>query len=146
MNAASSPSTGSTSSASEFKRLGVVGDWEHPYTTMAYSAEAGIFRELGKFLLSGQLYRGKKSVMWSVVEKTALADAEVEYMDHTSTTIMVRFPVVRASIRRSMAPRADLDDDALDHAGQSRGRLWRRHRLPRDRGDRGRRWLARPGR
>ena len=82
---------------SEFQRLGVIGDWDHPYTTMAYAAEAGIFRELAKFLLSGQLYRGKKSVMWSVVEKTALADAEVEYHDHTSTTITVRFPVVRAS-------------------------------------------------
>ncbi len=82
---------------SEFKRLGVIGDWQHPYTTMAYAAEAGIFRELAKFLLSGALYRGKKSVMWSVVEKTALADAEVEYHDHTSDTITVRFPVVRAS-------------------------------------------------
>ncbi|HEX5078635.1 MAG TPA: isoleucine--tRNA ligase [Geminicoccaceae bacterium] len=81
----------------EFKRLGVIGDWDRPYTTMAFAAEAGIFRELAKFLLSGQLYRGKKSVMWSVVEKTALADAEVEYHDHTSTTITVRFPVVRAS-------------------------------------------------
>ncbi|MGH6897273.1 MAG: isoleucine--tRNA ligase [Geminicoccaceae bacterium] len=81
----------------EFKRLGVVGDWEHPYTTMEYQAEAGIFRELAKFLLSGQLYRGKKSVMWSVVEKTALAEAEVEYRDHTSTTIIVRFPVVEAA-------------------------------------------------
>jgi isoleucyl-tRNA synthetase len=80
----------------EFKRLGVVGDWDHPYTTMEYQAEAGIFRELAKFLLSGQLYRGKKSVMWSVVEKTALAEAEVEYRDHTSTTIIVRFPVVEA--------------------------------------------------
>ena len=80
----------------EFKRLGVVGDWDHPYTTMAYQAEAGIFRELAKFLLSGELYRGKKSVMWSVVEKTALAEAEVEYRDHTSTTIIVRFPVAEA--------------------------------------------------
>jgi isoleucyl-tRNA synthetase len=81
----------------EFERLGVVGDWQHPYTTMDYQAEAGIFRELAKFLLSGELYRGKKSVMWSVVEKTALAEAEVEYHDHTSTTITVRFPVVQAS-------------------------------------------------
>jgi isoleucyl-tRNA synthetase len=81
----------------EFERLGVVGDWQHPYTTMDYKAEAGIFRELAKFLLSGELYRGKKSVMWSVVEKTALAEAEVEYHDHTSTTIIVRFPVVQAS-------------------------------------------------
>jgi isoleucyl-tRNA synthetase len=77
----------------EFKRLGVIGDWDNPYTTMAYAAEAGIFRELAKFLLSGQLYRGKKSVMWSVVEKTVLAEAEVEYRDHTSPTITVRFPV-----------------------------------------------------
>jgi isoleucyl-tRNA synthetase len=82
----------------EFQRLGVIGDWQHPYTTMAYQAEAGIFRELAKFLLAGELYRGKKSVMWSVVEKTALAEAEVEYHDHTSTTIIVRFPVVRASL------------------------------------------------
>ncbi|MGF1560739.1 MAG: isoleucine--tRNA ligase [Geminicoccaceae bacterium] len=77
----------------EFKRLGVEGDFKNPYTTMAYQAEAGIFRELAKFLLNGSLYRGKKSVMWSVVEKTALAEAEVEYYDHTSTTIYVRFPI-----------------------------------------------------
>ena len=81
----------------EFMRLGVVGDWDNPYTTMAYDAEAVIYRELGKFLLSGQLYRGKKSVMWSVVEKTALAEAEVEYHDVTSTTIWVRFPLTRPS-------------------------------------------------
>jgi isoleucyl-tRNA synthetase len=78
---------------SEFKRLGVVGDWDDPYTTMNFAAEAGIYRELAKFLLGGQLYRGRKSVMWSVVEKTALAEAEVEYHDHTSTTIYVRFPL-----------------------------------------------------
>ncbi|MCX7630086.1 MAG: isoleucine--tRNA ligase [Geminicoccaceae bacterium] len=80
----------------EFQRLGVAGDWENPYTTMAFASEAVIYRELAKFLLSGQLYRGKKSVLWSVVEKTALADAEVEYHDHTSTTIWVRFPVVES--------------------------------------------------
>jgi len=84
--------------SAEFQRLGVAGDWREPYTTMAFSAEAGIFRELAKFLLNGQLYRGKKSVMWSVVEKTALADAEVEYHDHTSTTIWVRFPVAGSSL------------------------------------------------
>ncbi|MGI9418433.1 MAG: isoleucine--tRNA ligase, partial [Geminicoccaceae bacterium] len=77
----------------EFKRLGCLGDWDNPYTTMNYKAEAGIFRELAKFAMSDQLYRGRKSVMWSVVEKTALAEAEVEYHDHTSTTIIVRFPV-----------------------------------------------------
>ena len=81
----------------EFKRLGVVGDWDHPYTTMSYAAEAQIVRELGKFLMNGGLYKGAKPVMWSVVEKTALAEAEVEYHDHTSTTIWIRFPVIKAS-------------------------------------------------
>ena len=81
----------------EFKRLGVLGDWDHPYTTMAYEAEAQIVRELGKFLMNGGLYKGSKPVMWSVVEQTALAEAEIEYHDHTSTTIWVRFPVVKAS-------------------------------------------------
>jgi isoleucyl-tRNA synthetase len=82
----------------EFKRLGVIGDWKRPYTTMAFAAEAQIARELGKFLMNGGLYRGAKPVMWSVVEKTALADAEVEYHDHTSTTIWVRFPVHRTRV------------------------------------------------
>jgi len=82
----------------EFQRLGVIGDWKAPYTTMAFPAEGQIARELGKFLMNGSLYRGAKPVMWSVVEKTALADAEVEYHDHTSTTIWVRFPVHRAPI------------------------------------------------
>jgi isoleucyl-tRNA synthetase len=82
----------------EFKRLGVLGNWADPYTTMAYPAEAQIVRELGKFLMNGGLYRGSKAVMWSPVEKTALAEAEVEYHDHTSTTIHVRFPVVKPSI------------------------------------------------
>jgi len=81
----------------EFKRLGVAGDWENPYTTMAFAAEAQIAREIGKFLMNGSLYKGSKPVLWSVVEKTALAEAEVEYHDHTSTTIHVRFPVVKAS-------------------------------------------------
>ncbi|SDH70399.1 isoleucine--tRNA ligase [Roseospirillum parvum] len=80
--------------AEEFQRLGVIGDWRQPYTTMAPKAEAQIVRELAHFATSGALYRGAKPVMWSVVEKTALADAEVEYADHTSTTIWVRFPVV----------------------------------------------------
>ena len=80
----------------EFKRLGVEGDWDHPYTTMTNAAEATIAREMGKFLLDGSLYKGVKPVMWSVVEKTALAEAEVEYHDHTSVTIWVKFPVVTA--------------------------------------------------
>ena len=77
----------------EFKRLGVVGDFDNYYSTMSYDAEAQIVRELGKFLLDGSLYQGFKPVLWSTVEKTALADAEVEYMDHTSNAIFVPFKV-----------------------------------------------------
>ena len=67
----------------EFKRLGVEGDWEHPYTTMSFDAEATIAAELMKFAMNGMLYRGSKPVMWSVVEHTALAEAEVEYEEIT---------------------------------------------------------------
>ena len=81
----------------EFQRLGVLGDWHNPYTTMAYDAEATIAAELGKILMDGSLYRGAKPVMWSPVEKTALAEAEIEYEDHTSTTIYARFPVRQPS-------------------------------------------------
>ncbi|WP_027523053.1 isoleucine--tRNA ligase [Bradyrhizobium sp. Ec3.3] len=77
----------------EFKRLGVIGDWAHPYATMSYPAEAQIARELMKFAANGTLYRGSKPVMWSVVEKTALAEAEVEYEDYTSDMVWVKFPV-----------------------------------------------------
>ena len=78
----------------EFKRLGVIGDWEHPYSTMNFSAEAVIAAEIMKFAMNGLLYRGSKPVMWSVVEKTALAEAEVEYHDYQSDMIWVKFPVV----------------------------------------------------
>src|ERR1700753_2139288 len=77
----------------EFKRLGIIGDWDHPYATMSYPAEAQIARELMKFAHNGTLYRGSKPVMWSVVEKTALAEAEVEYEDYTSDTVWVKFPI-----------------------------------------------------
>ncbi len=80
----------------EFKRLGVDGDWDHYYSTMKYSSEATIVAELGKFLMNGGLYKGSKAVLWSVVEKTALAEAEIEYHDHTSDTVHVRFPVVKS--------------------------------------------------
>jgi len=83
----------------QFKRLGVVGDWENYYSTMSYDAEAQIVRELGKFLKEGSLYRGFKPVLWSTVEKTALADAEVEYQDHKSDTIYVCFPVKSSKIK-----------------------------------------------
>ncbi len=82
----------------EFKRLGVTGDWDNPYLTMDFKAEALIAKELLKFAESGQLYRGSKPVMWSVVEKTALAEAEIEYQDYTSDAIYVKFPVVQADL------------------------------------------------
>src|SRR3989440_8566150 len=81
----------------EFKRLGVEGDWGHPYTTMDFAAEAQIARELMKFAANGTLYRGSKPVMWSVVEQTALAEAEVEYEDYTSDQVWVKFPVRNAA-------------------------------------------------
>ncbi|HEV7292196.1 MAG TPA: isoleucine--tRNA ligase [Devosia sp.] len=81
----------------EFKRLGVLGEWDNPYLTMSFDAEAQIARELMKVATSGQLYRGSKPVMWSVVERTALAEAEIEYQDYESDTIWVKFPILGAS-------------------------------------------------
>ncbi|TCM86139.1 isoleucine--tRNA ligase [Rhodovulum steppense] len=78
----------------EFKRLGITGNWADPYLTMDFHAEAVIAQEFMTFLMNGSLYQGSKPVMWSPVEKTALAEAEVEYHDHQSHTIWVRFPVV----------------------------------------------------
>ncbi|MEO5345252.1 MAG: isoleucine--tRNA ligase [Magnetococcus sp. YQC-9] len=77
----------------EFKRLGVIGDWDHPYLTMDYRFEADILRELGAFLVNGGLFKGSKPVYWCVNDVTALAEAEVEYADHVSTSIYVKFPL-----------------------------------------------------
>ncbi|MGH6734957.1 MAG: isoleucine--tRNA ligase [Methyloceanibacter sp.] len=93
----------------EFKRLGVEGDWDHPYTTMSFDAEATIARELMKFAMNGLLYRGSKPVMWSVVERTALAEAEVEYAEIESPAIYVKFPIMFASADNP-------DPQALQHA------------------------------
>lgn len=82
--------------AAQFERLGIAGDWANPYLTMNYASEAAIAGELLKFAMSGELYRGAKPVMWSPVEKTALAEAEVEYEDVTSTQIDVAFEIVEA--------------------------------------------------
>ena len=116
----------------EFERLGVVGDWAHPYTTMDFAAEAQIARELMKFAANGTLYRGSKPVMWSVVEKTALAEAEVEYEDYTSDTVWVKFPITEAIVAEDMEGAGqtypnrdlllscfccDLDNDAVDDTG-----------------------------
>ena len=92
-----------------FKRLGVLGRWEQPYLTMDYSSEAAIVAEFHKFLMTGQLYRGSKPVMWSPVERTALADAEVEYHPHTSPTVWVKFPVKA------------YDEDRYAHSDDPRG-------------------------
>ena len=95
----------------EFQRLGVVGDWVHPYSTMNYIAESTIAEELMKFAMNGTLYRGSKPVMWSVVEKTALAEAEVEYLDYQSDMIWVKFPV-RFAVREG-ATASDLLDASI---------------------------------
>jgi isoleucyl-tRNA synthetase len=98
----------------EFKRLGVEGDWAHPYTTMDNFAEAQIARELMKFAANGLLYRGSKPVMWSVVEKTALAEAEVEYEDYTSDTVWVKFPISGSDTSAkflSTSPKVSVDEE-----------------------------------
>ena len=82
----------------QLKRLGIGGDWDHPYLTMDYEAEATIVRELLKFAANDMLYRGAKPVMWSPVEKTALAEAEIEYEDIVSTQIDVAFEIVESPI------------------------------------------------
>lgn len=82
----------------DFQRLGVIGDFKNPYLTMTKHAEARIAGEIHKFLLNGSLYRGVKPVMWSCVEKTALAEAEVEYKEHKSITAWVKFPVATTSV------------------------------------------------
>ena len=81
-----------------FKRLGVCGDWDNPYLTMNPISEATVIRQIGKFILNGSVYRGERPVFWSVVEKTALADAEIDYMDKKSASIYVAFKVKNSSL------------------------------------------------
>ena len=81
----------------EFKRLGIFGDWEHPYLTMDYAYEAAIVREFGKFVQKERVYKGLKPVLWCTVDQTALAEAEVEYEDHVSPSVYVKFPFEKAS-------------------------------------------------
>jgi isoleucyl-tRNA synthetase len=100
----------------EFMRLGVIGDWDHPYETMSYFAEAAIAREIMKFAANGTLYRGSKPVMWSVVEKTALAEAEVEYEDHVSDTVWVAFPIASADTSAKSPPTGAVE---VDDAGKT---------------------------
>src|ERR1043165_6302382 len=107
----------------EFKRLGVEGDWDHPYTTMDFFAEAQIARELMKFAANGTLYRGSKPVMWSVVEKTALAEAEVGYGGVESSGPLPGAWCAGQCFRR------DLDHDAMDAARQPSHQLLAENRL-----------------
>ncbi len=79
----------------EFQRLGVLGDWANPYLTMKHDYEAAILREFGKFVKAGGVYKGKKPVLWCPIDETALAEAEVEYENHTSPSIYVKFPFVK---------------------------------------------------
>ena len=116
----------------EFKRLGVEGDWEHP--TRRWLSGRGADRpRVHEVCANGTLYRGSKPVMWSVVEKTALAEAEVEYEDYTSDTMWVKFPVIEADpsqargLLRGIASgvlSGHLDHDALDDSGQPRDQLF----------------------
>ena len=96
---------------------------------MDYFAEAQIARELMKFAANGTLYRGSKPVMWSVVEKTALAEAEVEYEDYTSDTVWVKFPVTNPAHGVLARIHRDLDHHAVDAARQPRHQLLAENRL-----------------
>lgn len=82
----------------EFERLGICGNFEKPYKTMDFKAEAKIAEELIAIAMKNQLYRGSKPIMWSVVEKTALAEAEIEYYDHVSDVVYVKFPVLKSEL------------------------------------------------
>ena len=101
----------------QFKRLGVLGDWENPYLTLNKEYEAEELRLFADIVEQGFVYRGKKPVYWSIPCRTALAEAEVEYKDHVSQSVFVKFPLVGqpGHVRR------DLDDDALDAAGEPGG-------------------------
>jgi isoleucyl-tRNA synthetase len=92
----------------EFRRLGVFGDWEHPYLTMDPAYEATILGEFGTFVSKGIVYKGLKPVLWCMVDQTALAEAEVEYEDHTSPSIYVRFPLKRAGSAKAAEVSKDI--------------------------------------
>ena len=126
----------------QIKRLGQIGDFEHPYTTMNFKAEAVIAREAMKFVENGLLYRGFRPVMWSPVEKTALADAEVEYHDKVSPDDLCEVSAVKSERGTGAQLRRDLDHHALDHSRQPRHRLLAGDFLRPLSDRRRRRWLA----
>jgi isoleucyl-tRNA synthetase len=102
----------------QFKRLGCIGLWDHPYTTMDYRAEAAIARELFKFVGNGLLYRGFRPVMWSPIEKTALAEAEVEYKEKTSSTIYVKFPIIDSAPKGEVSRKVGQTWDEVSQTGK----------------------------
>jgi isoleucyl-tRNA synthetase len=104
----------------EFRRLGIEGDWDHYYSTMSFAAEAAIAREFLRVVRTGLVYRGSKPVMWSPVERTSLAEAEVEYQEKTSPTIWVKFPVVAASVLNA----SDAVNKQLAEIGDAKVVIW----------------------
>ena len=130
----------------DFKRLGVLGDWDDPYLTMAFRYQAAIVRALGTFVAQDMVYKGKKPVHWCTHCRTALAEAEVEYEPHVSPSIYVEFPLGEASradaggagagAGRPAGLGADLDDHAVDDPGQPGDRLPSRLRVRRLRRER----------
>jgi isoleucyl-tRNA synthetase len=106
----------------EFKRLGVIGKWEDPYLTMSFDAEAVIAEEFMKFVMNGSLYRGSKPVMWSPVEKTALAEAEIEYHDRVSPQVWVKFPI-ELVVTTQAVWRDPSDPDALERQIEKTAKL-----------------------
>ena len=135
----------------EFRRLGIIGDWQNPYLTMDARYEAIEVREFGKLLESGAIYRGRKPVLWCASCATALAEAEVEYEDISSASIYVAFalvpplPLPLAAVRRPQPRDRDLDDDAMDAAGEPRDRGPSRPRVRGRRRGIAVRWLSRTG-
>ena len=124
----------------DFKRLGVFGQWDEPYLTMSPQYEACIADAFLTFLEKGYAYRGLKPVYWCIYDRTALAEAEVEYEDHTSPSIWIRYAVTRPPAESAAAGtslRAGLDDHSLDVAGQSRAGLPSALRVRRGRDDHG---------
>ncbi|MEL6337716.1 MAG: isoleucine--tRNA ligase, partial [Pseudomonadota bacterium] len=107
----------------EFKRLGITGDWENPYLTMDYAAEATIAAEFMTFVMNGTLYQGSKPVMWSPMEKTALAEAEVEYHDREVDTIWVKFPIPVRVDAKSHIPGQPVQSDDERHLQVTAERL-----------------------
>ncbi|MEJ6401349.1 isoleucine--tRNA ligase [Yoonia sp. 2307UL14-13] len=111
----------------EFKRLGVTGNWSDPYLTMNFHAERVIAEEFQKFLMNGTLYQGSKPVMWSPVEKTALAEAEVEYHDRQTDAIWVKFPVKASNYSEAVTLPYGSSKEVENAALEKSRKVWKKH-------------------